>query len=332
MKRTVNCRRCPLRRAFTLVELLVVIGIIALLIGILMPTLAGARRSAASVKCLSNQRQLATATAFFVNDHNGYLPKQWFNYGPTGPIPPGNATGSWGYYPNLWGWDWVLYNYTDRAYDTFACPSDSSAVRRGEWNNNPAEFWPGTQAGEPDRTVDDLPASYRLNISNQATDTEAYKITELVDSTRAIVVSDARPDTWHQLETWDPVPVAAGGACAVGPGRDHIANAAPKRHSDADKIYRGDPLQPSAEPIFRINAAFADGHGQSVPWDETFDVTGEPVGYSLGSRGAGFVVTPTGQTGVGVPTMWRQIFKSPSLVDTYDNPNTTADDGNPFPG
>ena len=60
--------------AFTLVELLVVIGIIAILIGILLPTLAGARRSAYNAQCLSNARQLTMAAMLFAHEHRGYLP------------------------------------------------------------------------------------------------------------------------------------------------------------------------------------------------------------------------------------------------------------------
>jgi prepilin-type N-terminal cleavage/methylation domain-containing protein len=62
------------RKAFTLVELLVVIGIIAVLVGILLPTLSAARRAANTVACLSNVRQLAMAALLFAHEHNGYVP------------------------------------------------------------------------------------------------------------------------------------------------------------------------------------------------------------------------------------------------------------------
>jgi prepilin-type N-terminal cleavage/methylation domain-containing protein len=62
------------RRAFTLVELLVVIGIIALLIAILMPTLARAREGANRAACLANLHNLGAAAIGFANEHKGVFP------------------------------------------------------------------------------------------------------------------------------------------------------------------------------------------------------------------------------------------------------------------
>ena len=67
-------------RAFSLVELLVVIGIIAVLVSLLLPTLGRARNAARTVQCLSNLRQLATAAYCYANANNDYLPSSLYSY------------------------------------------------------------------------------------------------------------------------------------------------------------------------------------------------------------------------------------------------------------
>lgn len=62
------------KRAFTLVELLVVISIIALLMGIMMPSLSKARAYARAAKSMSNMRQWGIGANMWANDNDGYLP------------------------------------------------------------------------------------------------------------------------------------------------------------------------------------------------------------------------------------------------------------------
>jgi prepilin-type N-terminal cleavage/methylation domain-containing protein len=81
-------------KAFTLVELLVVIGIIGILVGILLPSLSRARDSANLLACQSNMRQVGSGLLGYATDHRGSLPYMLYYPGgdPLTGLPPGGLS------------------------------------------------------------------------------------------------------------------------------------------------------------------------------------------------------------------------------------------------
>lgn len=78
------------RRAFTLIELLVVIAIIALVIGIILPSLRTAREAARATMCLNNQRQIGIAITQYATENDEWVPRETggIGYSGTGVAPP----------------------------------------------------------------------------------------------------------------------------------------------------------------------------------------------------------------------------------------------------
>jgi prepilin-type N-terminal cleavage/methylation domain-containing protein len=120
----MNSRQFPGRaRAFTLVELLVVIGIIALLIAILMPALGRAREQSLRTKCMANHRQIMTAFIMYASENRMAV-----------PFMNSNQIESGGTYKGP-GW---LYQYTSAAGNGHDKESDVEA----------GTFWPYLKSHE----------------------------------------------------------------------------------------------------------------------------------------------------------------------------------------
>jgi prepilin-type N-terminal cleavage/methylation domain-containing protein/prepilin-type processing-associated H-X9-DG protein len=92
-------------KAFTLVELLVVISIIAMLLAVLMPALSKARNQAQMVVCLTNMKQVSTLVSLYQVDNSGAVPvivNRWYNSELAGR-------------PDMALLSLALYNYTSRS-------------------------------------------------------------------------------------------------------------------------------------------------------------------------------------------------------------------------
>ncbi|MBC8101302.1 MAG: DUF1559 domain-containing protein [Cytophagales bacterium] len=121
---------------FTLIELLVVIAIIAILAAILFPVFAQAREKARQTACLSNMKQISTATMMYTQDYDEVFPRSIFFKDPSAPYSNFDANITWDvvvapYIKNGRAGARIGANGVDdfsivgKGGEVFACPSDS---------------------------------------------------------------------------------------------------------------------------------------------------------------------------------------------------------------
>src|SRR5688572_18727907 len=96
------------RRAFTLVELLVVIGIITVLVGILLPVLSKAREQAQRTACMSNLKHIGAAMEMYSNDYRKF-PDGFTSGSFAYRMKPGHKTDDPGAFPETYGLAAVLH-------------------------------------------------------------------------------------------------------------------------------------------------------------------------------------------------------------------------------
>jgi len=265
--------------AFTLVELLVVIGIIAILISVLLPALNNARNKANAVKCMSNMRQIYIFATMFAAENKGHLPRP-NTVNDLGSDPDVQRTTCWAIDNGMWGvadlkdgtgvlWRYIKGESTRK--EILYCPGDNgeppmigTALQDGDRRNMSYSFNGNImEASDPFiRGVTPTPADPRkLGVPLSKAKRPADKI---------MVIEEIAPnDAWCR-----PFEYGSGST----PQHDDLFGArhAPKKYLNIYRTLPGTPQFESYKSNGRGNHIFFDGHGVSLTPGEIYNLPNGP--------------------------------------------------------
>ena len=258
----------PSKSGFSLIELLVVIGIISVLIALLLPCLASARRQAQLVQCASNERQICLSLIAYASDNYGFFPPNqsatspgiyWCDSDRIGNYIPGLATIGTG----LGG-------------GVMVCPDDEGSMRSYSMN-----IW---ASGDVDGTVKAyIPQLGQLWKTNVSSSSDMILVFERWSSSGSTELGYYAPPMAGEAGTTPGERFGTEGGITppINAGRFGLVPCEMQytRHVAASKMFGG-----LSAPTGALNIGYADGHVQACRQDDLANLsTGHAIGSTMWS-------------------------------------------------